>query len=178
MEVMGMRAKRLGADEHVVLRMRTHAKAMILPAAALVLDGALLGAGTALVPSDYRPYGQYAVVALVLALALWTSVLPFLRWRNRTYTLTNHRLITSHGLLTRTGTNLPLMRIDHVSYERSLSDRMLGCGTLYVQTAAEGRMVLDDVPDVQHVHLAMAQLLFGGRPAAVEEPQAERQGRW
>lgn len=173
-----MSAKQLGADEHVVLRMRTHGKAMVLPAVALVVDGALLGAGTALVPSEYRPLGQYAVVALVLALALWTSVLPFLRWRNRTYTLTNHRLITSDGILSRTGTNLPLLRINHVSYQRSLSDRMLGCGTLYVQTAAEGRMVLDDVPDVQHVHLAMAELLFGGRPAELAEPQDDQQVRW
>ena len=173
-----MRASQLSADEHVVLRMRTHAKAMVLPAAALVVNGALLGVGTALVPSDYRPYGQYAVVAVVLALALWTSVLPFLRWRYRTYTLTNHRLITSTGLLSRTGTNLPLLRVNDVSYQRSLTDRVLGCGTLYVQTAAEGKLVLDDVPDVERVHLAMAELLFGGHGLAADEPQRRREVRW
>ena len=159
-----MSARLLGPDERVVLRMRTHAKAMVLPAALLVLDGALLGVGTALVPSDYRPVGQYAVVVAVAALALWTSVLPFLRWRNRTYTLTNHRLITREGILSRTGHDLPLMRVNDVSYQRSLADRMLGCGTLSVQTAAEGALVLNDVPDVQHVHLTMTELLFAARP--------------
>ena len=40
-----------------------------------------------------------------------------------------------------------------MSYERSLIDRMLGCGTLNVPTAAEdGTVVLADVPDVEHVH--------------------------
>ena len=151
----------LGADEHVVLRMRTHAKAMILPAAGLVVCGALLGVGTALVPSDYRPGGQYAVVLAVLALGVWWSVVPFLRWRNRTYTVTNHRLITREGILSKTGHDLPLMRVNDVSYQRSLLDRMLGCGTLYVQTAAEGALVLDDVPDVERVHLTMTELLFG-----------------
>ena len=154
-----MSAKLLGADERVVLRMRTHAKAMMLPAALLVLDGGLLGAGTALVPSDYRPIGQYAVVVAVVALAVWTSVLPFLRWRTRTYTLTNHRLITREGILSRTGHDLPLMRVNDVSSQQSLPDRMLGCGTLCVQTAAEGALVLTDVPDVHHVHRTMTELL-------------------
>jgi membrane protein YdbS with pleckstrin-like domain len=167
---MGMSAKLLGEDEHVVLRMRTHGKALILPATALVLEGALLGVGTALVPTDYRPIGQYTVVLGVLALVLWTSVIPYLRWRNRTYTMTNHRLITRSGILSKTGKDLPLMRINDVSYQRSLMDRMLGCGSLYVQTAAEGALVLDDVPEVSRVHLVMTELLFGAQPRQLKQP--------
>jgi membrane protein YdbS with pleckstrin-like domain len=54
------------------------------------------------------------------------------------------------------------MRINDVSYERTLLDRILGCGTLYVQTAAEGGTIeLKDVPDVERVHLEMTELLFG-----------------
>ena len=154
----------------MVLRVRTHGKALIRPACALMLLGALLGVGTALVPTSYRPLGQYGVVAAVLLLAWWWSVLPYLRWRTTTYTLTNHRLTTRRGILSRTGHDLPLLRINNVSYQRSLLDRMLGCGSLYVMTAAEGALVLDDVPDVQRVHLAMTELLFLGRDA--HEPQA------
>jgi membrane protein YdbS with pleckstrin-like domain len=170
MESMERSAKLLGADERVVLRMRTHAKALVLPAAGLVLGGALLGVGTALVPTAYRPIGQYAVVVAVLAIVTRISVLPFLRWRNRTYTLTNHRLITRQGVLSRTGHDLPLMRVDNVSYQRSLTDRVLGCGTLYVQTAADGALVLDDVPEVDRVHLRMTELLFGSRAPVEPRP--------
>jgi membrane protein YdbS with pleckstrin-like domain len=159
--------------------MRTHAKALILPAVALVLDGALLGVGTALVPTDYRPGGQYVVVVGVLALAVRTSLVPFLRWRHRTYTVTNHRLITRQGILTRTGHDLPLMRVNDVSYQRSLSDRLLGCGTLYVQTAAEGALVLDDVPEVGRVHQTMTELLFDSSPAQLASgpPDDDHDGR-
>ena len=39
---------------------------------------------------------------------------------------------------------------------------MLGCGTLPVQTAADaGPVVLDDVPDVEDVHVAMTELIHG-----------------
>ena len=149
--------------------MRTHGSAMVLPALGLVLVGAAIGVGTALVPSRYRPVGQELVVAVLLLLAVWWSVLPFLRWRNRTYTLTNHRLITREGILSRSGKDLPLVRVNDVSTEQSLTDRLLGCGTLCLQTAAEGALVLDDVPDVEHVHLVLTELMF----APDTRPQVE-----
>ncbi len=163
--LMGRSAKLLGADERVVLRLRTHAKALILPASALILVGALLGAGAALIPSAYRPGGEYAVAVAAAALAGWWSATPFLRWWTRTYTVTNHRLIASQGILNKVGTVLPLTRINDVSYQRSLLDRMLGCGTLIISTAGEGAVVLDDVPDLEHVHLVLTGLLFD--PAAL-----------
>jgi uncharacterized membrane protein YdbT with pleckstrin-like domain len=98
-------------------------------------------------------------------------LLPFLRWRTTTYTITNRRLITRSGILNKIGKDLPLNRINEVSYERSLIDRMLGCGSLIVQTAAEdGTIVLHDVPDVEHVNLQMTQLLFGPQHGSQNPP--------
>jgi hypothetical protein len=115
-----------------------------------------------LIPREARPLGQFAIAALGVVLAIWLVLLPFLRWRTTTYTVTNRRLITRSGILNKIGKELPLNRINEVSYERSLMDRMLGCGSLLVQTAAEdGTIVLHDVPDVEHVNLEMTQLLFG-----------------
>lgn len=153
-----------------MLRLHTHAKFLVLPATALILLGGLLGVGTALVPSVYRPAGQYVVVVVVSVLAWWWSVVPFLRWQHRTYTLTTLRLISRSGVLSRNGRNLPLMRVLDVSYQRGLSDRVLGCGTLIVQTAAEGALVLDDVPDVEHVHQVLTDLLLSALPTPPQPP--------
>ncbi|HEY5820787.1 MAG TPA: PH domain-containing protein [Propionibacteriaceae bacterium] len=159
---MGLPTKLLCADEHEVIHTRTHAKALVLPALALVLVGAAVGAGAALVPSGARPIGQLAVVVLGLVLVIWWVVKPFLRWRTTTYTVTNRRLITRRGILNRSGTDIPLNRVHEISSDRSLSDRMFGCGTLNIQTAAEaGTVVLHDVPEVEHVHAAITELLFG-----------------
>ena len=101
----------------------------------------------------------------------WCS--PFLRWRTTTYTITNRRLITRSGILNKIGKDLPLNRINEVSYERSLMDRMLGCGSLNVQTAAEdGMVVLRDVPNVEHVSREITHLLFG--PQGTQNPPASR----
>jgi membrane protein YdbS with pleckstrin-like domain len=176
-----MSAKHLGPDERVVMRMRTHAKALILPALALILVGGAFGVGAAVIPSDYRPGGQIAVGVLALVLASWWAVAPFLRWRTRTYTITNHRLITRRGIVHKSGRDIPLLRVHHVAYSRSLSDRIWRCGTLTVQTAAEGVIVLPDVPDVERVHLAMTELVFGWRgqqlPPSQSQPSRPATGR-
>ena len=159
---MGLPPKLLGADEYEVIHTRTHAKALVGPALLLILLGAAVGAGVALVPTEFRPIGQVAVAALGALPLIWWVILPFLRWRATTYTITNRRLITRRGVLNKVSLDVPLNRIHEVSQERSLSDRMFGCGTLQIQTAAEdGLVVLADVPEVEHVHAEMTGLLFG-----------------
>jgi len=160
---VGLPPKLLGADEYEVIHTRTHAKALVGPALVLIMLGAAVGAGVALVPTEFRPIGQVAVAVLGTLPLIWWVVLPFLRWRTTTYTVTNRRLITRRGVLNKVSLDVPLDRIHEVSQERSLSDRMFGCGTLQIQTAAEdGLVVLADVPEVEHVHAEMTGLLFGG----------------
>jgi uncharacterized membrane protein YdbT with pleckstrin-like domain len=168
---VGLPEKLLGTDEHVVIHTRTHVKAMLLPALAFVLIAAAVGVGAALIPREARPIGQLAIALLGVVLLIWLVLIPFLRWRTTTYTITNRRLITRSGILNKVGKDLPLNRINEVSYERSLIDRMLGCGSLLLQTAAEdGTIVLHDVPDVEHVNLEITQLLFGPQHGSQTPP--------
>jgi uncharacterized membrane protein YdbT with pleckstrin-like domain len=168
---VGLPSKLLGTDEVEVLHTRTHAKVMVLPALSLVLVGAGVGAGAALIPSEWRPAGQVGIALVGLLLAIWWTVLPFLRWRSTTYTLTDRRLVTRSGILNKNSLDLPLSRVDEVSSERSLADRLLGCGTLRVRTASEAGVIsLVDVPEVEHVHQTMTSLLLGAR----DESRLER----
>ena len=41
-------------------------------------------------------------------------------------------------------------------------DRMFGCGTLTLLTAAEDPLTLRDVPSVEKVHTVIADLIFDG----------------
>ena len=173
---MGLPSKLLGSDEREVLHTRTHGKVLFWPAVGLVLLGAGVGAGTALIPTAARPLGQLAVALVGVLLALWWCVVPFLRWRTTTYTLTDRRLIRRSGILNRLSLDLPLSRVNDVSSERSLADRLLRCGTLYVQTASEGGTIaLVDVPDVEHVHQVMAELLYGAHDSS-DEPSWPEHG--
>ena len=161
---MAISAKLLGEDEYVVVSTRTHWKALIGPVFLLLVVAGLGGFLAAIVPSgSLQTPARIAILAVGVVVLAMFALRPFLDWFFSTYTITNRRLITRHGVLTRTGRDIPLMRINDVSYEHGLVDRMLGCGTLHIESAGErGQVVLPDVPHVEHVHLQMSDLLFGG----------------
>lgn len=167
---MGLPRRYLGADEVEVLHVRTHGKALFWPAVILLVTALAAGIGLALIPPRWPSWSQWVVVGLALLIVLVWVVVPFLRWLTTTYTITDRRIITRRGIITKSGHDLPLTRINNVAYERSLLDRMLGCGTLVLTTAAEEPVSLHDIPDVEHVHVVMTELLFeGDRPTPVEE---------
>jgi len=170
--------KLLNADESVVVSTRTHVKALVGPLLLLILLAAVAGvvtsftagAGAAKPLLDVVIWGLAALLA-----ALWVGR-PFLEWLTTTYTVTDQRLITRTGILTRRGHDIPLTRISDVAYERGVVDRVLGCGTLLVSVASEQRVRLDDIPHVEQVHLRIQDLLFDGEETRALDPNASDDG--
>jgi membrane protein YdbS with pleckstrin-like domain len=156
---MGISPRLLGEGEYVVTSTRTHVKALVRPALLLILICGLAGFLAGLVPQD-PPLLVWLVWALAaVAIGRWV-VVPFLGWFTASYTLTNRRLLTRQGVLTRVGHDIPLNRVHDVWYEYGLLDRVLGCGTLVVAAASErGEIVLPDVPHVEHLHLSITEQL-------------------
>ncbi len=153
--------KLLNEGEHVLVSTRTHVKALLLPAAVLVLVAGLAGYLSSL--PDGQRAGVWRLVIWVVAgvLLLWFTVAPFLSWLMAIYTFTSRRLITRNGVLTRRGHDIPLNRISDISYEKSLLDRIFGCGTLVVSDASElGRVVLNDIPRVEQVQRRVSEELY------------------
>ncbi len=151
-------SKLLNPGESVVVSTRTHPKVLALPVLVLVVVAVLAGYLTSRVDAQA---GLIAIWVVAAALLVWFTVVPFLRWLSSTYTFTSRRLITRHGILTRTGHDIPLNRISDVSYDRGVLDRMLGCGTLVISDASEtGSVALPDVPHVEQVQLKLSGLLY------------------
>ncbi len=160
---MGISPKLLGEGEHVIVTTRTHWKALVLPAIALIVTCGLAGFLLAVLPDGSGHDVLMWLVLVVAAIAIvWLTLRPFLVWLTAAYTVTNRRLINRSGVFTRTGRDIPLHRINDVKYERGVLDRMLGCGTLVISDASEeGRSVLPDVPKVEALQLVITDLLFG-----------------
>jgi uncharacterized membrane protein YdbT with pleckstrin-like domain len=156
---MAISQKLLSDGEYVVLGLRTHVKALIGPVVVLVLVLAAV-ITTATLQPDNTPVRLGAAVVAGLVLVLW-SLIPLLRWLTTTYTVTNRRLITRRGIISRSGRDIPLFRINDVAYEKGLLDRILGCGTLIISDATEkAGVVLADIPNVERVQLQVTDLLF------------------
>jgi uncharacterized membrane protein YdbT with pleckstrin-like domain len=148
-------------DEQPVLLLHPHWKTLIRP----ILIAAVVVA-VALVAEVLIPGGSGAVAArgavgavAVLALMVWLTV-PVLRWRTTTYELTTKRLRTRFGIVTRRGRDIPLTRINDVSFEKGVLDRLLGAGRLVVESAGEhGQIVLRDIPNVEYVQATLFRLV-------------------
>jgi membrane protein YdbS with pleckstrin-like domain len=158
MLAMSLREKNLVEGEDVVMELHEHAKAVAWPFVLLLLLIGAVGAAFLLSP-DPVVVGVVAAVAVVVA-AVWV-VVPWLRWRTTSYTVTTQRIAMRSGILTRVGRDIPLYRINDLALEKDLLDRVLGCGTLVVSDATEKQgMVLRDVPRVDDVHVQLQELLF------------------
>lgn len=161
---MAIPEEQLGTDEYIVASMRTHTKALIVPVISLFAIAIVVGVAVALLPAGWQPWANLAVAVLALITFVMLVLIPVLSWWNSTYTITNRRIITRHGIITKRGHDLPLKRINNVNYERDLLDRILGCGTLIFETAAGQPLRLPDVPSVEKVHVTVTELLFGDDP--------------
>jgi uncharacterized membrane protein YdbT with pleckstrin-like domain len=147
----------LAEDEHVVLHLHPHWKVLVLPVAALLLVAGLAGFGAAFVNV---PALQWAILAVAAVLICWFTIRPAIVWAATHFVITTHRVLLREGVLARSGRDVPLARINDVSFEHSLLERMLGCGTLVVESAGErGQVVLEDIPRVESVQSTLYRLV-------------------
>jgi uncharacterized membrane protein YdbT with pleckstrin-like domain len=150
----------LTEDEHLVLRLHPHWKTLIGPllVAVLVVAAALIA--EVLIPSNSAAVERLVVAAVaILAVMLWLIV-PVLRWRTTTYELTTRRMRVRSGIVTRHGRDIPLARINDVSFEKGLLDRLLGSGRLVVESAGEhGQILLNDIPRVEFTQATLFRLV-------------------
>jgi uncharacterized membrane protein YdbT with pleckstrin-like domain len=155
------RESSLTADEQPVLLLRPHWKTLIRPILVAVLVVAIALVAEALIPSGSAAAAARLAVGVVAVLFLmgWLIV-PVLRWRTTTYELTTRRLRTRYGVVTRRGRDIPLTRINDVSFEKGVLDRVLGAGRLVVESAGEhGQIVLTDIPHVEYVQATLFKLV-------------------
>jgi uncharacterized membrane protein YdbT with pleckstrin-like domain len=150
---MGYPERLLGQGETIEFEMRPHWRSLIVPSVVLVgtvvVAAYLLGA-----LDDQGVQGRLQSVVWISAAVsiLGWSVRPFLDWLTTQYVFTNRRVIVRTGLLSRQGRDMPLARVNNVTFEKSVIERILNCGTLTIQSAAEqGTLVIQSVPNIESI---------------------------
>jgi uncharacterized membrane protein YdbT with pleckstrin-like domain len=157
---MALSEQNLTDGERVVLELREHAKALIRPFLLLLVLLAV-AIGSFLVPLDGIDIARWALLGVLGVVAIVWVFVPWLKWRTTTYSVTTQRIALRSGIITRVGRDIPLYRINDITLEKDLVDRMFGCGTLVVSDATEkAGMVLHDVPRVDEVHVQLQELLY------------------
>ncbi len=142
--------------EQVVMHRHPHWKLLVVPVLVLLVVVGLGSFLAALVATQsWAPWAWVALVGLGGALVFWLTVLPVIRWRTTHFVVTTRRVLVREGVLTRHGIDIPLDRINSVQFRHTLVERLVGCGTLVIESASEEPLEFDDVPDVERVYLQL-----------------------
>jgi uncharacterized membrane protein YdbT with pleckstrin-like domain len=171
--VAGIPAKLLGDGEEVVMAMRPHWKEMVGPALVLLIISPAATYLAAVVPDgSAQQWLRIAIAVIAVVVVLRWSAWPFLKWLTTSYVVTDRRIITRVGVIARLGRDMPISRINDVTFEHSgILERILGCGTLIVESAGErGQLVLRDVPHVEEVQRDVYRLAEADEERRRREP--------
>ncbi|MGB8651237.1 MAG: PH domain-containing protein [Mycobacteriales bacterium] len=148
--------KLLADDETVVVDTHPHWKVLVLPVLELLVVAALAGFLLATVDDTVA---RWVITGIAVLVAVVLFVVPVLRWRSTLIVITTKRVVVRSGIVSRTGRDVPLTRINDVTFSHNLLGRLLRCGTLVVESAGErGQVQLTDVPRVEQVQRTLYEL--------------------
>lgn len=143
----------LTADEQVVVHKHPHWKLILVPILVLLVVVAAASFLGALVASQpWAPWAWLGLAVVGAVLIIWLTVVPVIRWRTTHFVITTRRVLVREGVLARHGIDIPMSRINSVQFRHTLLERLLGCGTLIIESASDEPLEFDDIPDVERVH--------------------------
>jgi uncharacterized membrane protein YdbT with pleckstrin-like domain len=159
--------KLINEGENVVLDLKPHWfffwKHILVGTALLILFVVYVG------PADSS---NVVGIPLALGLLVWAAfvVEKYLVWTYTHFVLTDRRVISRSGIVSKRGTEIPLERINNIDFHQNIFLRMIGAGDLDIESAGkDGQSHFDNVrhPDMvqQEVYRQM-------------EANARRQASW
>lgn len=162
---MGYPDKVLANDERVVLHRHPHWKRLIAPVLVLLLVTAIAALGAGVVnASDWGAPAKRVILLVLVVIWLltvgWMALVPYLKWLTTHFVITDRRVMFRHGLLTRTGIDIPLARINSVEFRHGVLDRLLRTGTLVIESASQDPLEFSDIPRVEQVHSLLYHEVF------------------
>ncbi len=128
----------LGEHEEIVYDLRPHWLTLAGPVLLAFLVVAAASLGWILLPGGRLQWPGRLAIAGVGVLVLLLFALPrYLRWLMTHFVLTTDRLIMRSGVLSRMSREIPLERVNDVTFTQSLWERVIGAGDLLIESAGE-----------------------------------------
>ncbi len=100
----------------------------------------------------------WGLIVLGLLAVLWWSVRDAVRWATSHFVVTSDRVIHRQGLVAKRSMEIPLEAINDVRFEQGVLERLIGAGSLVIQSASEaGREVFRDIRHPEDVQKTIYQ---------------------
>ncbi|HMC52543.1 MAG TPA: PH domain-containing protein [Acidimicrobiales bacterium] len=133
----------LNEGEEVVLDVQPHWRVLVAPTAAIIVTVALAVMVELAGLSDYVLLAALALTAV----AAFVFVVRWLRRRTTNFVLTTDRLVVRSGVIAKRGKEIPLERINDITFHQSVFERLIGAGDLMIESGGEhGQEVFAGLP--------------------------------
>ncbi len=170
--------KYLNANETIALDMHPHWWYFSEPAMSLL--GSIVLGIVVLAKTDSGTNGRKVLGVIALALLVITAVwlvIRYLNWLTTNFVITSNRLIFRHGVIGKSGIEIPLERVNNVNFNQSMFERLLGAGDLLIESGGEdGQQRFTDIrhpAQVQNLIHAQMEGHFQKRASYVAPPTGD-----
>ncbi|MEO6468985.1 MAG: PH domain-containing protein [Acidimicrobiia bacterium] len=126
--------KLINEGETVVLDLKPHWwffwKHILVGGALLIVLGVWIG------PLDSR---NWAKIPLAIAILVYVGfvIVKYLTWTYTHFVLTDRRVISRSGIISKRGTEVPLDRVNNIDFAQKFWERLIGAGDLAIESAGK-----------------------------------------
>ena len=154
--------KLLNADETISVDLHPHWWYFAEAAAALI--GSILLAIIALAVLDsggFKSFVLWVLIAAIVLSAIWLLI-RYLKWATTNFVITSDRVVFRHGVIAKSGIEIPLDRVNNVNFNQGIFKRMIGAGDLLIESGGEdGQQRFTDVRHPERVQQAIHSQIDG-----------------
>ena len=137
----------LAPGEVITKQMRPHWRALTMPIIVFILTA--FGWFWLFSFINFEPL-RWIIAGVGVFVFLFYVAIPSARWYSSEYVFTDRRVITRRGVVAKKGKDVPLAKINNISFDQSVLGRILNYGDLVIDSAnSDGPVTISDVPNVE-----------------------------
>lgn len=148
--------------ERRVIRFRRHWASIVTEVLTGVVLFILLAVGAAFLPQNAVLDNLFWYAALLVLLRTSYKVSE---WWVEKVVITDKRVMLTQGIVTHSAGMMPLTKVTDLTFQRTLTGRLLGYGTMVIESAGQIQALnrIDYLPDPEEVYEALSELVFGDK---------------
>jgi uncharacterized membrane protein YdbT with pleckstrin-like domain len=148
----------LAEGESLVLDLRPHWIALVLPVVEVVLIVVGVILALAYIPDSWPTWVRWGIALVGVVLFAIHPGRLLLDWATSHFVVTSDRVIHRSGWFAKQSMEIPLENINDVRFDQSVFERIIGAGDLTLESAGEfGQQIFGDIRDPEQVQKVIAE---------------------
>jgi uncharacterized membrane protein YdbT with pleckstrin-like domain len=175
---MAFPRKLLADHEDIVVELRPHWIALVLPIFVTLVIVAALILGLTYIPDSWPSWLRWTLFIVGVVLIVFTAMRDIVDWVTSLFVVTTERLVHRSGWFAKKSMEIPLENINDVHFNQSIFERIIGAGDLTIESAGEfGQQRFSNIRNPEHLQKVIYEeseknknRMYAGRPSGPSGP--------